>query len=252
MEPTINEENKSQKVTLTTPQAIVVAGLLIAGSIFFAFRMPSSGASTLVSGASNSIVNPLAANTQDTVNIKPVSASDHIIGNPNAPVVIVEYSDLECPFCKQFQQTMQQIITTYGSDVAWVFRNFPIASLHSKAPAEAAAAECANVVGGNGVYWKYIDEVFATTNSNNSLDPAELPKIASDVGLDMNAWNKCVSSGQTVAMVTAETGEAETAGAQGTPYSVLINTKTGSETPIVGAQPYSQVKQLIDTALAGK
>lgn len=120
---------------------------------------------------------PAPANTDKALeNVKPVTATDHILGDINAPVKVVLYSDLECPFCKSFHQTMQEIMkSSYGTDkqVAWVFRNFPLKQLHSKAPKEAEALECAAELGGNDAFWKFLDKINEVTPSNNKLDQAQ-------------------------------------------------------------------------------
>ncbi len=181
-------------------------------------------------------------------NVKPVSAADHIFGNPNAPVKIVEFSDLECPFCKQFHQTMRSAMSLYEEKVAWIFRNFPLTQLHSKALKEAQAAECAAKLGGNDKYWQYIDAIFEITPSNNGLDEAELPKIAQRVGINVNEFNTCLSSGYGKDIINAQSSDAANSGAQGTPYSVVI-APDGSKSTINGAMPLEQVKSAIDAAL---
>jgi len=108
------------------------------------------------------------------VELKPVSESDHILGNIAAKIIIVEYSDLECPFCKVFHNTMHQVVKEYAGEVAWVYRHFPIASLHPKAFHEAEATECAWEQGGNEVFWKYMDKLFEVTPSNNGLEESLL------------------------------------------------------------------------------
>jgi len=117
--------------------------------------------------------------------MNPVTALDHIRGNPDAKVVMVEYSDTECPFCKVFHATMQQVMNDYGKDgrVAWVYRHFPIDSLHSKARKEAEAMECAYDQGGDEKFWSFTDRLYEVTTSNNGLDPNELYNIAKYVGL---------------------------------------------------------------------
>src|SRR3989344_5485116 len=101
------------------------------------------------------------------------------------PIAIVEYSDLECPFCKTFQKTLHQIMDEYGESgkVAWVYRHFPLAQLHTKAAKEAEATECAAELGGNAAFWKYADRLFEVTPSNNNLELSQLPVIAAEVGL---------------------------------------------------------------------
>ncbi len=106
--------------------------------------------------------------------MRPVTSDDHIVGNINAKIIIVEYSDLECPFCKVFHNTMHQVVEQSNGDVAWVYRHYPIAQLHPKAFREAEATECAWAQKGNEGFWKYIDKLFETTPSNNGLLESEL------------------------------------------------------------------------------
>src|SRR3989344_2932032 len=112
------------------PLAIVIAGALIAGALYFS--------NTNLSGGSNTLATRTAP-----VEIRAVRADEHVRGNSNAQVAIVEFSDTECPFCKSFDTTMQQVIETYDqNDVAWVYRHFPLTQLHPKAPKESEALEC--------------------------------------------------------------------------------------------------------------
>ena len=143
---------------------------------------------------------------------------------------------------------MHEVVSTYGGKVAWVYRHFPISQLHDKASKEAEATECAAELGGNQVFWKYIDLVFETTSSNDSLDPAELPKIAQTVGLDVKAFNTCLSSDRYTEMVKKSVEEAVKAGARGTPYSVIV-AKDGEKVVINGAEPIESVKIKIDALL---
>lgn len=219
----------------TVPLAIIVAGGMIAAAIYF-----GSAPSTSSGQATNNI------NTE--IDIAAVMAKDHIRGSRDAKLVIVEYSDTECPYCKVFHNTMKEVLRSYGTDVAWVYRQFPIAQLHSKASKEVEATECAAELGGNTSFWNYLDAVFEKTNSNDSLDPAELPKIAQAIGLDVNAFNICLSSGRYTEFVTESIEEAVKAGARGTPYSVIIS-KDGTKTVINGAEPLANIKIKIDALL---
>jgi protein-disulfide isomerase len=230
---------KMEKIAV--PIAIVLAGLLIAGALY------------LSNTKSAAVAKPVAQAAQTAGKIRPVSPNEHILGNPNAQVIIVEYSDTECPYCKQFQTTLHQVITDYGASgqVAWVYRYMPIAQLHPRSEKEAEAAECASQLGGESAFWKYLDEIYAVTPSNNGLDPAQLPKIAGDVGLNVSAFNSCLSSGKNAQIVQADYADGTQAGGNGTPFSVLVSTKDGTQTPIEGAYPYAQLKTMID-ALLGK
>ena len=91
--------------------------------------------------------------------IQPISADDHILGNTNAKIIVVEYSDLDCPFCKTFHNTMHQVIKN-NPDVAWVYRHYPIPQLHPNAFRKAEETECAWEQKGNDGFWKYADKVF--------------------------------------------------------------------------------------------
>lgn len=240
MEPTIQyQSGQSTLQKFSIPLAIVVAGGLIAGALYF-------------SGSSKTPTN--TAVLPDTVSaegMRAVDGNDHILGNPNAELVIVEYSDTECPFCKQFHNTMKQVMDTYGKDgdVAWVYRHFPIDQLHKKARKEAEATECAADQKGNDGFWAYTNALYAKTPSNDGLDVKELPIIAGEVGLDVGAFNTCLSSGKFAAKVEADYQDAVKAGGRGTPYSLIITKKDGTKVPINGAQPYDSLKGTIDLLL---
>lgn len=206
---------------LSIPIAIVLAGALIAGALLIT-RAGESTATT-----------PDTTETKEVV-VAPVSDDDHILGSPDADITIVEFSDTECPFCKQFHATMHQVIDTYGRDgtVAWVYRHFPIEQLHQKAQKEAEATECAAAQGGNEAFWKYVDEIYARTPSNDGLDAAQLPQIAESIGLDRAAFESCLSSGTYAAEVQKDYDDAVQSGGRGTPHSVLIAQEPLSEDTI--------------------
>ncbi|MFA6397539.1 MAG: thioredoxin domain-containing protein [Candidatus Paceibacterota bacterium] len=181
--------------------------------------------------------------------------NDHYFGNGDESVVIVEYSDTECPFCKRFQGTMQEVMKNYSGRVAWVYRHVPLDSLHTKARKEAEATECAAELGGNEIFWKYLDAIFTITPSNDGLDLAELPKIAVDLGLNKVDFEECLASGKYAEKVEADAQLAVKAGAKGAPYSVIIK-KDGTQTIVNGAyyydlpdQPTLSLKTMIEAAL---
>lgn len=88
-------------------------------------------------------------------------ATDHIRGNPKASVAVIEYSDYQCPFCKSVHPTYQKIVDTYGDDVMWVYRHYPL-PFHPHAQKAAEGAECAAELGGNDAFWAYSDELFTS------------------------------------------------------------------------------------------
>lgn len=228
---------------LSTPVAVIIAGVLIAGAVLYTGRN-NSGA------VAKQVVVPGDASLDQ---IRPVTEADHLRGNPKAEVFVVEYSDTECPFCKQFHKTMKEAMSEYESKgkVAWVYRHFPLDQLHPKARHEAVALECANELGGSEAFWKYTDRIYEVTTSNNTLDPAQLPVIASFVGLDVQKFNTCLASNKYDAKIEADVVNATAIGGRGTPWSVVVN-KKGTKYPLSGAQSLASVKQIIDTALKNK
>jgi protein-disulfide isomerase len=232
-------EEKTNKINnFLVPITIVIAGVVISVAILYSTKVK-------VQRGGGNLLQPLTANQ---IKFQQVSSDDHIRGNINAPVKIIEYSDTECPFCKMFHSTLQQIISEYQGQVAWIYRHFPLDSLHPKARKEAEATECAAELGGNEKFWAYIDRLFEITPSNNRLDLAELPKIAEYVGLDVNKFNECLNSGRYANKVQNHLNDAINAGGRGTPYSLII-APNGKIFPVEGAYPYEMIKQIIDQAL---
>ncbi len=185
--------------------------------------------------------------TPANIQVQPVSDDDHVRGNRNAKVSLIEFSDLECPFCKRFHPTMQQVMDTYGDEVNWVYRHFPLDSLHPKARREAEATECAGEVGGNDGFWKYLDRLFEITPANNGLQDSQLPQIAEDVGLDRVAFETCLASGKYAQHVADDLAEAQAAGGRGTPYSVIV--AGDQKIPVSGAVSFTQIQSIIDSLL---
>ena len=241
---------KKEANAWSVPVAILAAGIIVALAIVYGGSAERKAAVSDL-GKKAGITEPVTApgqNASAEITIKAVSTDDHIFGDVNAPVKVVEFSDLECPFCKRFHATMQQVVGSYTGKVAWVYRHFPIDQLHSKARKEAEATECANELGGNNKFWAYTNRLIEVTPSNNGLDPAELPKIAAYVGLDTAKFAQCLESGKYASKIEAEVQAAIAAGARGTPYSVVIS-PSGKKSVIPGALPYEQVKSIIDAAL---
>ena len=232
------------------PFSIIIAGVLIAGAIMYAGDGGSLGQLAQVGGAvpdtGNANGNGVAAAGQ--IQVKPVSGDDRILGDPSAPVKIVEFSDLECPFCAQFHTTMRQIAEEYGKSgkIAWVYRHFPLESIHSSARLAAHGTECARELGGPAKFWDFANMVFE--RQREGLGSPLFLRVASTIGLDSAAFSSCLQSGKYNDLIDQHVKDAFSAGAQGTPYSVLI-AADGSTTVINGAEPYASVKQKIEQAL---
>jgi len=190
---------------------------------------------------------PTAPPSPANIQVAPVTSDDWYKGAEDAPITIVEYSDTECPFCKRFHDTMNQVIANYGDSVKWVYRHAPLDSLHRKARKEALALECAGEVGGNDGFWAYTDEMFRVTPSNDGLADSQLFTIAETAGINVSKFTDCLESEKFATEVQNDLNDAQKAGLRGTPYSIMI---VGDEKiPISGAQPYAQVEQLIKSVL---
>lgn len=174
-----------------------------------------------------------------------LSDDDWVKGNPDAPITVVEFSDLECPFCKRFHPTVEQLLAEYPNEVNWVYRHFPLDSLHRKARPEAVATECAGELGGNDGFWAMTDRIFAETPSNDGLDLSLLPQFAEDIGLDRGAFEACQSSGRHDQRIQQQYDQAIAAGGRGTPFSVIV--AGDQNVPVSGAVPYQQLKSVIDS-----
>ena len=235
------------KKSYAIPITIIVAGLLI-GAVILITRYDGKNSNGSLKKDENS-----TKTFKKGDNVKPVTEEDHILGNPMASVKIIEFSDMECPYCKSFHPTMQWIMEEYGKkgEVAWIYRHLPIDSSHPKSRKEAAAAECAGEIGGNQKFWEFVDRVCEITPSNNGLDPAKLPEIAEYIKLDKGKFDECLSSGRYDKHIEDNLQDAISSGADGTPYSILIDTE-GKKIVLSGALSYYEVKQAIEAALNKK
>jgi len=182
---------------------------------------------------------------------------DAFLGDENAPVEIIEFSDYQCPFCRKFwTETLPLIKSEYidTGKVKFVYRDFPLTSIHPAAQPAAEAAECVRAKGGDEAYFKMHDKIFQEGNILDGGDPikgpvqgtaqfgtTELKKWAKDIGYDISS---CLDSGKFKSEVQKDLADATSAGGQGTPY-FIINGK-----PLSGAQPFSAFKQIIDAELA--
>ncbi len=242
MEPT--PQSESTVASLAIPIAIVAGFGLIALAIYFS-GMGSSNTPAPEQVAQNAPQK--AAITKD--DIRPVDGADFIKGNPNAQILIVEYSDYDCPFCKSFHDTMTRIMDEYGvsGKVAWVYRQFPLAQLHPNAERISLTALCVGKLGGNDAFWDFSDLVFTERGTNEPTNISKLPEYAEKVGVNKEALVDCLESGEQDPVLAQSLNDGVKAGIQGTPQSFVI---VGNQlAPIEGAQPYTVVKSIIDNLL---
>jgi protein-disulfide isomerase len=245
----MEETTQKQTNPYLIPAAILIAGAFVAVALYFGGSTPTPVA--VGTGNNQPAVAGQPEPTGSTDAVRTVTSEDHIKGNPDAPIKIVEYSDFECPFCKRFHDTMNEVMDKYGDsgEVAWVFRQFPLEQLHPvKAQAVAVASECAAEQGGNDAFWKFTDGYFDVTLTNNRTDiETVIPQLAKEAGLDQTAFQTCVESGKHDDHIAADIANAVETGGRGTPWSVMIG-PDGKTYPINGAQPLAAIEQLISIA----
>ncbi len=166
-----------------------------------------------------------------------VTDADHIRGDKNAKITLVEYSDFECPYCSAFAPTTDQILAA-NKDVRLVYRHFPL-SFHPQATPAAEAAECA---GEQGKFWEFHDALFA---NQDSLGEAFYKETATTLGLNVTKFEDCRSSDRMLAKVQKDAQEGGAAGVTGTPGSFLID-EDGNAQAIKGALPAASIQAMID------
>lgn len=227
------------------PIAIVIAG----GLIFWGIIATQKNTPTAV-------VEVQETNTPTITTVVGVLGTDYILGNPDADLIFINFSDFECSFCKIFHQTMHQVINEYGKEgqVAWIFRQFPTHGV--TAEEKATAARCAGQLGGNNKFWEMSDKIFQTEFSQEKKFVTEqLAEIAQTIDLEKQDFLNCLNDKSILSSVQQEyqsgikAGVLGTSGTSGgTPYTVIL-TKIGKTYPINGAQPYSVIKSIIDIIL---
>lgn len=166
------------------------------------------------------------------------------IGDLNAPVKIIEYSDFQCPFCKRVAPTIKELLKTYGKNIVLIFKNLPL-EFHNLAKPMAIAAECAREQKAEA-FWTFHDTFFSENfNLPSSLDElkTKVSEIAKQAGINVDKFNDCFNNNKTEAKVKAQSDEAASVGITGTPGFIINGQK------ISGALPIEQFKEVIDQKL---
>lgn len=251
----INENKKNQdgQTGIGVPVAIVIAGALIAGAIYFG----NTGTSTIagskdtneaqeVKNVEQPQENKEAAPENTIGDIRLVGDRDHIRGPEDAKVTIIEYSDIECPFCKKFHPTMTKLMEEYPNDVRWVWRHLPLERLHPNARVAALATECA---GEQGKFWETLDYMLEEVEDSQQFKKENLPQLVEDAGVtNSSQFSDCLEEGKYNDKIESDMADASKAGGRGTPYSIIIG-PNGEKEPIPGAQPFESVKTAVEKYL---
>ncbi len=236
--------NAPPKMTFALGIMVGVSLISLLGFIlsFTAYRNAVDGGTTQKAAVTNTNTAVAAANTNAApaapVNIAIDPKTDWITGNKNAKVTVVEFSDYQCPYCGQFETSVNQMMTDYGSKIRLVYKNYPLTSIHPFAQKAAETAECA---GAQGKYWQMHDKLFA---NQATLSNDNFKQWAKDLGLNTTKFNTCLDNSQTAAKIAADQKYGDTVGVTGTPTTFVDGIA------IQGAQSYDTLKGLIDQELA--
>lgn len=238
-------------MNVSVPASIILAGVIIALAIVY-----SNGGIGGRTGGTQTAVTPPSTNPGDIVDTQSLmTGKDEVLGDPGAPVTVVEFADFQCPFCgKFFQETEAKIIDNYvkKGKVKFVYKH--LAFLGQESTWAAEASECA---GEQGKFWDYHDFIFnymwntyygqgKSGENVGALSKENLKKFAKNMGLNAEQFNSCLDSEKYADKVAKDVEVARAHRITSTP-STYVNGK-----PVIGAQPYSQFSSLIDAALSGK
>lgn len=184
--------------------------------------------------------------------VKISADDDPTIGDPNAPITIIEFSDFQCPFCARFNtQTLPSIMEEYieQGKVKLVFRDFPIQSIHPNALPASIAAECADE---QGMFKEMHDMLFDKQNEWNRLETGDalssFSQYATNMGLDKEEFKTCLNSGEYMDEIRKDLTDGRDYGVSGTPGFFIGNDQIGY-VELKGAQPFESFKKVIDSQL---
>ncbi|MBP7770669.1 MAG: thioredoxin domain-containing protein [Candidatus Pacebacteria bacterium] len=223
-----------KNLELSPSVSILIAGVLIAGAIIFVNLNANAAQAPAGDGA-------LPGNTS----VPAPGADDHIIGSPQAPIVLIEYLDFQCVYCSLVHPTLKRLVEESDGQVAWVMRHLPLESIHPEARPSGLAAECIAEQLGNAGWWAFADDMMA---NQEGMGTARYLGLAAQLGADTAQYMSCVSSNKYSQKIDEHAAEAQVAGAQGTPYTVVYG--NGAQVPLSGALPYEQFAAVIKAVQA--
>lgn len=188
---------------------------------------------------------------QKAQNVQPVSVEDdHIYGNTDAVVSLIEYSDFECPYCKRFHPTAKELVDQSDGKVNLVYRHFPLGFHNPGAQKQAEASECVAALGGNDAFWAFTDAIYERTSSGGEGFPLDqLAPLAAEVGVDKAQFEECYESGKYADHVQDDMAEGVQAGVSGTPGNILLHNETGEALLRAGAQPLGALQEAVRTLM---
>jgi len=217
--------------------SIVIAGLLIAGAVIYDKNYSSEDQQA---SAKDSL-------TEETsISISPISDFDHVFGDRNAPIKMIEYSDLDCPACGAFNEIVMDGLKEEYIDtgkLAVVYRHLPLTSLHPDAFSKAIASECVAELGGQDSFWKFTDTIFREKTSFSKITT-----LATSLGINGEDFDECLISGRYDDLINSQSQEMISSGVNGTPF-IIVQTPASGELYMPGVYPLENIKAALDQIL---
>ena len=233
--------NKEKKCFLSEikPKASFILGLVAGILLMFVIAFFVLLGVYLNNPTPKNLDNNVQANKPAAASIRKIQKTEAVRGDSKAPITLIEYSDYQCPFCSSAHDTLKQVMDKYGDQIAWVYRHFPLDSIHPYSRLAAQAAECAN---DQGKFWEYSDVIFEDQSVLGN-GQAGIVQIAEQVNLNMNKFNSCLESEKYADKVNEDYQEGIASGVTGTP-AMFINGQL-----VKGALPLENFEQIIDSIL---
>lgn len=230
-------------------------GITVTAIIAIVVMVPmlnASGSKTGTTGTTNTVAagndtnNAVATTASFTA---PSSKTDYYRGEKpeDADVVMVEYSDFQCPFCQTLHPTLKQLLSDYDGKISWVYRHYPLTSIHPNAQPAAEASECIGNLGGNDAFWAFADGVFG---NQSAMSDSFYQQLATQAGVNESKYTDCYSKKQYDSVISTDVSEGSASGISGTPGTFILPKNDVSKAQLIsGALPIDSFKQAIDAAL---
>ncbi len=219
----------------------VLVSILVIGTSWYLVRVKKN------EEAKNFEIEETVVPTEKLNLMRGLQADDHILGNPNAPVLLFVFSDFGCEYCGDYHETLRSIMRVFGMDgkVAIIFRHMPYVQLHPESPKYAHATECVAEAKGNGGFWTFADGLFKAIDPLKAVSDDELVKMVMSMGIDSSAFISCMSSNKYMERIEEDFKEGVASGAEGTPYTIID--VGGERVEFQGAQAYKSLAITLQT-----
>ena len=246
--PSENITNKSSFSSCKT--CLIVIGVLVMLLVVasFAIGVLSTRLYYGQGGTNNDIATPPVDQKAESLrlakaNLEFIRTEDHLYGNRNAEISIIEYSDFECPFCQSFHPTVKQAVDKNSEKVNWLYRHFPLDNIHPLAIPMAEASECVADQLANEGFWAFAELLVSSKPTTQDAVKA----LAIQVGVDEAQYDECISTEKFSQLVLDERQKGIDAGVVGTPGTYIVNNKTKEIIVVEGAEPFANIQKYIDS-----